>query len=591
MGCIASRIEEEERVRICRERRKLMKQMVGFRAEFADSLLSYLRSLRNTGVTLGQFTESESLEAAESSSASYGLLGLPSSPLLPLPPSPPPPPFSPDSRKSNTDTSNNNPKEEEENQGAQEESITVDQGDRRRSNTPPPPPESSSSSWNCYWDPFEPNSEIVESAMQEESWAETNTYFDDDDDDNKEDEHGEEAAAPSANILVDDNSSAVSSHTKDTADMAMVQWRCKKTLEAIVRDLDDYFLKASAGGKEIALLMDISRGDTSLPHSFRERNRSDSAKVFSALSWSSRSSRSFQLTKDAAEVCSTSEPCKPGAHCITLEKLYAAEQKLYKEVKEEEITKLEFQKKSMLLVKLEQENHDWNKTEKIRSSVEELESELRKLRQSISGGCSYISELITVELYPQLIALVSGLKNTWRTMYECHQLQYHISQQLNHLTDNQGLESSTTDFHLKATAQLEAEITSWYKGFCKLVKSQQEYVTTLVRWIQLTSCLVDNGQQPSGRSPSAVHKLCEEWLLSFDKLPDKVASEAIKGFLSAIQSIMQQQSEELSLQRKSDKLERRLQKELISVAEMQKRLDWSIPEGGDQTPNLSPKHP
>ena len=27
------------------------------------------------------------------------------------------------------------------------------------------------------------------------------------------------------------------------------------------------------------------------------------------------------------------EPCKPGAHCVTLEKLYSEEQKLYKDVK------------------------------------------------------------------------------------------------------------------------------------------------------------------------------------------------------------------------------------------------------------------
>ncbi|CAI0545477.1 unnamed protein product [Linum tenue] len=612
MGCVASRIDEEERVRICKERRKLMRQLVGFRGEFADSLLAYLRALRNTGVTLRQFTESESLDTE---STSYGIgLALPPSPPLQLPPSPPPLPFSPDSRKSSSD---NNPKEEQEQEvttdhlASHEESMAIDdEGDR--GGTPPPPPESSSS-WN-YWDPFlEPHSlpdheesgEIVESAMEEETWAETKTEFD-------EEEHGGEevsgAAGPSNTVpsqqqprqqqhcrrlpveLVDDNSSMTSWQTKDTADMSMVQWRRRKTLEAIVRDLDDYFLKASAGGKEIAILMDISRGDTSLSHSSRENKwkRSNSAKVFSALSWS-WSSRSLQPPRDFTEVFSTSEPCKPGAHCITLEKLYAAEQKLYKEVKEEEITKLEFKKKSILLAKLEQENHDWNKSEKIRSSVEELESDLRRLQHSISGGCSCILELIDVELYPQLIALVAGLKSMWRTMYACHQVQNHISQQMNHLNDNQGVESAT-EFHRQATAQLEAEIISWYHSFCRLVRSQEEYVTTLCRWVQLTSCLVDDQQPPSAQSP-AVHKLCEEWKLGFDKMPDKVASEAIKGFLSSIQAIVQQQAEELSLQRKSEKLERRLQKELMSLAEMQKRFDWSIPDGDDATPNLSPKHP
>lgn len=58
----------------------------------------------------------------------------------------------------------------------------------------------------------------------------------------------------------------------------------------------------------------------------------NSAKVFSSLSWS-WSSKSLLVTKEAVDLCGSSEPCRPGAHCITLKKLYAAEQKLYKEVK------------------------------------------------------------------------------------------------------------------------------------------------------------------------------------------------------------------------------------------------------------------
>ncbi|EOX96958.1 Uncharacterized protein TCM_006084 [Theobroma cacao] len=61
------------------------------------------------------------------------------------------------------------------------------------------------------------------------------------------------------------------------------------------------------------------------PPSFRPGSRKagnngkscNTAKVFDVLSWS----------------WSSMEPCKPGARCITLDKLYVAEQKLYEEVK------------------------------------------------------------------------------------------------------------------------------------------------------------------------------------------------------------------------------------------------------------------
>ncbi|XVF45969.1 hypothetical protein PTKIN_Ptkin02bG0250400 [Pterospermum kingtungense] len=540
MGCVASRIDQEERVRVCKERKKLMKQLVGYRGEFANSQLAYLKALKNTGVTLRQFTESDSLDLENTS---YGLT-LPPSPPLPLPPSPPPPPsFSPDSRKAS---------DKGKGKAGQEENIEHIEANAK------------SSSWT-YLDVFE-----ATSPLHHPNQSETIEHIDDNCAESKM-ESGE---------IVDDNSSMMSWCNKDAADVALVVWKNKKTLEGIIRELDDYFLKASASAKEIAVFTDINIGDNSVPWKLKEdkRNRSPSAKVFSALSWN-WSSKSLQFARDAVQYVS-GEPCKPGAHCITLDKLYVAEQKLYKELKEEEINKLELEKKLMLLEK-QDENHDWDKTEKIRSSVESLKTDNTRLQHSISTLSSSILELIDDELYPQLIALTSGLMEMWKMMYKSHKVQNHISRQLNHLTESLSMDL-ITEFHHQATAQLETEVSFWYHSFCKLIISQQEYVRTLYRWIQLTGCLANDHQQ--SRYSSAVCRLCEEWQLGFDKLHDKVASEAIKSILLAIQSIIQQQSEEHYQQKRSEKLEKRLQKELISLTEMEERA-----LGLNST--FSPKHP
>ncbi|RVW39527.1 Nitrate regulatory gene2 protein [Vitis vinifera] len=187
--------------------------------------------------------------------------------------------------------------------------------------------------------------------------------------------------------------------------------------------------------------------------------------------------------------------------------------------KDEEITKLLHERKSLLLQKQEEEDQDWTKIEKTRSCVESLQSDMIALQQSISRTCSSILKLIDDELYPQLVALTSGLMHMWRTMYECHQVQKHISQQVNHLTNHQ-IRDSTTDFHRQATAQLETEVTSWYNSFCKLMKSQQEYVRALCRWIQLTERLASDSQQ--SHCAPVVRTLCEEWQLALDRFPDKV---------------------------------------------------------------------
>lgn len=72
------------------------------------------------------------------------------------------------------------------------------------------------------------------------------------------------------------------------------------------------------------------------------------------------------------------------------------------------MAKLEHERKSMLLRKQVEENHNFNKIEKTRSCVGNLDSDIERLQHSIKENCSSILELINAELYPQLVALISG---------------------------------------------------------------------------------------------------------------------------------------------------------------------------------------
>lgn len=114
--------------------------------------------------------------------------------------------------------------------------------------------------------------------------------------------------------------------------------------------------------------------------------------------------------------------------------------------------------------------------------------------------------------------LTPRLLHTWRTMYESHQVQNHISHQLNLLSSYESIDP-TTEYHRQATAQLETEVTSWYSSFGRLVKSQGDYVRTLCRWAELTACLVDDHQNECS---SIVCTLCKKWQHALDRLPDKV---------------------------------------------------------------------
>ncbi|ESQ52068.1 hypothetical protein EUTSA_v10016345mg [Eutrema salsugineum] len=616
MGCAASSIDNEEKVLVCRQRKRLMKKLLVFRGEFADAQLAYLRALRNTGVTLRQFTESESLELENTS---YGLsLPLPPSPPPTLPPSPPPPPppppFSPDLRK--PETGHRNKLVDEEEEGAAGE-IDGNDGGSGATSRPPLP-----NSWN-FWNPFDslelhshPNGDNAVTQIdlkkehkiqqaEEENWAETKSEFE------EEDEQQESGGGNSLDLSVqqteavkkprrlkfklgevkDDNSSMTSWSGKDLENTSVTDCRIRRTLEGIIKDLDDYFLKASGCEKEIAVIVDINSRDTIDPFRYQEtrRKRSGSAKVFTALSWS-WSSKSLHLGKDGT-TSGAVEPCRPGAHCSTLEKLYTAEKKLYQLVRNKEIAKVEHERKSALLQKQDVETYDMNKMEKTRLSLDGLESEIQRLEDSITATCSSLLNLINDELYPQLVALTSGLTHMWKTMLKCHQVQIHISQQLNHLPDYPSIDLSS-EYKRQAVNQLETEVNCWYNSFCKLVNSQREYVKTLCTWIQLTDRLSKEDSLTSSL-PVAARKLCKEWQLVFEKLPDKVTSEAIKSFLMAIKSIINQQAEEYNLRRKCNKLEKRLEKELISLAEIERRLEGipAMEEETSSSTSLGSKHP
>ncbi|KAL2327479.1 hypothetical protein Fmac_020906 [Flemingia macrophylla] len=533
MGCVLSSIDEDVKVGACKERKKAIKQLVKIRGEFSDSLLAYLKSLRNTGATLRQFTDSDSIELE---TASYDVAE-PASPLLP----PPLPPFLADI------------------------------------NVPPLQIDPTLSLFRST-----DGKEMVEPG-EEDEWEETKTEF--------EDEEAEAEAAVMAEKLrrgkqqlmepVEENSSAMSLYGKDTTALPVVVRRSVKTLEGIGKELDDKFLLASGCIKEIAVLIDISGGDTLLQQNsgHSDRKRGNSAKVFSVLSWS-RYSKSPPSTKDGGEFSGHSEPCKPGAHCATLKKLYVAEKKLLKALKEEGVAALEYDRKSSLLRKQEDENLDLVKIEKTRSSVEKLQSDLVSLRQCISETTSSILEIIDEELLPQLVALTAGLTQMWRIMHKSHQAQALISQQLSSLNDNHNTLPNSEDHH-QAIIQFETEASYWYNSFCKLVKSQREYVRTLSKWIQLTDSLRD-GQECSNHS--SILTICEQWELGLNELPNKETAEAIKSLLSSICSIIAQHTEEDNNLKRLQKLERKFQKCRNSLAEMQQRIDGDITD-------TSPKHP
>ncbi|KAG6470397.1 hypothetical protein ZIOFF_071466 [Zingiber officinale] len=335
MGCTYSTVEVDEVLGRCKERRRLMKQLMKCRADLAAALIAYLQSLRNTGATLRQLTVVGSVISGVSTPVGPTLQPSPQPPAS-LPPSPPPPNFLRVAPNESTKT-----------KFYVEDSSDMDDDDDEL--LPPPPPPFPISGWDfgehMGSTPSSDSSSPMRSggagaAAPEDDWAEPKSEFggeevveeveEDDFIQRKEALMNRARETDPSKELVDDNMSTVSKFTKVTEPTATVS-RSKETWAGIAKELDEYFLKAAAGGKDVTVLLESNQSYLQPGDSGAKKGKScKSAKVVHVLSWS-WSFRSSHSNRDTQDVNNSS---MSATHCTTLEKILSEEQKLYNQVKD-----------------------------------------------------------------------------------------------------------------------------------------------------------------------------------------------------------------------------------------------------------------
>ncbi|KAI5588407.1 hypothetical protein BDE02_05G095800 [Populus trichocarpa] len=539
MGCCYSRIEREEMVSRCKARKRYMKQYVKARQSLSASHAMYIRSLRSTGSALLQFSSNESDHH----------LRLPPihpspPPLPPTPPPPPPPPMSPssDTWTTTTTTTAASPLP-----------------------PPPPPPPVAGSGWD-FWDPFVPPPPI---SVEGEEWEEVTTTI-------TTSEMVAVAPPSVASRFPKENASGSGS------ELAMVVSRNSKDLVEIIKEVDEYFLKAADAGGQLSRVLEVSSPNLSARQGKGGRVYNYGCNLTSPSSWTWGSSPKLDGFGKMSEEMVVSHVGSGGvahvSHCSTVERLYAWEKKLFIEVKNAESLKIEHEKKVALLRKLEVRRADYVKTEKIKKEVEKLESQMIVATQGIETTSAEIIKLRETELYPQLLELVKGLICMWRGMYESHQVQTHIVQQLKYLNAIPSTEP-TSEIHRQSTLQLELEVQQWHHSFCNAVKAQRDYIQSLTGWLRLS--LFQFSKNPISRTSqeSRIYSLCEEWNHAVDRIPDKVASEGIKSFITVIHAIVVQQAEEHKQKKKSESAFKEFEKKVAELRALESKYGpYSMPE-------------
>ncbi|KAE8715925.1 flavanone 3-hydroxylase [Hibiscus syriacus] len=298
--------------------------------------------------------------------------------------------------------------------------------------------------------------------------------------------------------------------SKDTgSELAMVVSRNTKELVEMVKEVDGYFLKAAGAGSHLSLLLEVSNSN------------------FSAQS------------KGAGKVYNYSCNLTPTSWTWNCNQRTEGIEKLGEDQNNAEAIKIEHEKRVAHLRKLEVKRADYMKTWKAKKEVEKLESQMMVASQAIE---TLLLKSSDSENQSFILSFSSLLMCMWRSMYEIHQVHTHIVQQLKCLNFIPSTEPS--EIHRQSTLLLEMQVQQWHLSFCYIVKAQRDYIQSLAGWLRL----------------------------SLFQIPDKVASDGIKSFLTVINAIVVQQAEKHKQKKKTDSAFKDFEKKAAELRSLESKF-------------------
>ncbi|XP_014497840.1 nitrate regulatory gene2 protein [Vigna radiata var. radiata] len=359
-----------------------------------------------------------------------------------------------------------------------------------------------------------------------------------------------------------------------------------RDLREIVEAIKENFDNAASAGDQVSEMLEISKAQ--LDRSFKQLRKTvyHSSSILSNLS-SSWTSKPPLAVKYRLDTGSLDEPGGSKSLCSTIERLLAWEKKLYEEVKAREGVKIEHEKKLSALQTQEYKGEDEAKIFKTKTSINRLQSLIVVTSQAVSTTSTAIVGLRDSALVPQLVALIHGFMYMWKAMHNYHEIQSNIVQQVRGLVNRSSRGDSTSELHRQATRDLEAAVSAWHSSFCRLIKFQREFIHSLHGWFKLSLLPVDNDNINNSRDNSDTYHFFDEWKLALDRVPDTVASEAIKSFINVVHVISSKQTEELKMKKRTETASKELEKKASSVRNLERKFYSSYSMVGISLPDTA----
>ena len=139
----------------------------------------------------------------------------------------------------------------------------------------------------------------------------------------------------------------------------------------------------------------------------------------------------------------------------------------------------------------------------------------------------------------------------WKAMLECHHTQFITISLAYHVMSSQPVRRNES-FN-QALSHLLVETNCFASSFVNLVEAHKSYIGALNYWIH--KCILQPPEKSKGRRKAAFHPhrslslppifiLCQHWLNGVKSLPSDELHDSVKGIVSILHSLVDQQTEE-----------------------------------------------
>lgn len=140
----------------------------------------------------------------------------------------------------------------------------------------------------------------------------------------------------------------------------------------------------------------------------------------------------------------------------------------------------------------------------------------------------------------------------WKAMLECHKLQNQAISEAKGLDVIASKIKHSKDDHIETLIQLKIDLQNWNLCFSNWIVTQKCCVKALNGW--LLRCLLYEPQEtqdgavpfsPGRMGAPPIFVICNQWSRAMDRLSEKEVLEAIQGFQTSIDLLLEKQNAEL----------------------------------------------